>query len=384
MSWLDNAVIYHIFIDRFAGYDSRKDWHKSDYMGGNLRGITEKLPYIKELGVNAVWISPFFKGTSFHGYHVTDFFSVDERYGTEEDLQELINAVHKLKMKIIADMVPNHVSSKHPYFLETKDNPDSKYRNWFFFNENNDYLSFLHYKELVKLNLDNQDTFDHVLQSAEKWLELGIDGYRVDHIIGLSNENVLKLINGLKSKYQNSVYIGEAWMYGIKYADLKTIRIPRKWLIRVLGMYGSELLYKNYQNLLDGVLDFKTANLLEKFVLTGREKYLHKIYDSINKRHPLLSINFLDNHDMQRFLARVEGDKQKLRLAAKAQFSLGQPSIIYYGDEVGMSNYKLPAEGTSHADIYARQPMVWDEEKQDKQLLNYYKELIHTTDKEPT
>ena len=381
MPWLDNATIYHIFIDRFAGYNPKNNWRKPDYMGGNLRGIIEKLPYIKSLGVNAIWISPFFKGRDFHGYHVTDYFSVDKRFGTEKDLKELIDKAHKLDLKVIGEMIPNHLSKYHPIFQEALNNKNSPYRDWFYFDKNNNYLCFLDLEWLPKIRLDHQPAIEHIRDAGLKWLEMGLDGFRFDHIIGVSNDNIAFLVNSFKQKFSDSIHFGEAAMFGIKaFTQLRSIRLKRKWIVVSTGSLGRDLMYENYAGILDGILDFSTMQWLEKAAKSNsklvRGLIESKIKKHIARRKGLYSLNFLGNHDTQRFLAKVGGDKEKLKYAAKTQFALGQPSIIYYGDEVGMSNYKIPLKGTPYADIYARQPMIWDETKQDKELLEFFKELI--------
>ena len=113
--WFKNAIIYQIFIDRFAGFTQEKNWDKPIFIGGNLRGIIRKIPYLKELGINTIWISPFYKTSAYHGYHITDYYQIEPSFGKEKDLKDLIGAVHKNNIKIIADFVPNHISRHHPF-----------------------------------------------------------------------------------------------------------------------------------------------------------------------------------------------------------------------------------------------------------------------------
>ena len=83
-SWFKNAIIYHILIDRFNGFKSSWGWDEPVFLGGNIKGITEKIPYIKDLGFNTIWISPFYKTNTYHGYHITDFYQVEPRFGTQK------------------------------------------------------------------------------------------------------------------------------------------------------------------------------------------------------------------------------------------------------------------------------------------------------------
>jgi glycosidase len=122
VDWFKNAIIYHILIDRFAGFASTENWDKPTFLGGNIKGIIEKLPYLQNLDINTLWISPFYKTNTYHGYHITDFYQVDSHYGTAEDIKKLIKAIHKYDMRIIADFVPNHCSGKHPFFQDAQRN----------------------------------------------------------------------------------------------------------------------------------------------------------------------------------------------------------------------------------------------------------------------
>ena len=188
VEWFRNSVIYQIFIDRFAGFQSTEHWEQPVFIGGNLKGIIDKLPYLMDLGVNTLWISPFYQTSAYHGYHITDFYKVDPHFGTIEDVKELINAVHQNQMHILADFVPNHCSSNHPFFKDAQKNENSQYKDWFCFTKwPKEYLCFLSVKELPKLNLENPATRDHIVNAANYWLSLGFDGFRLDHVIGPSH-----------------------------------------------------------------------------------------------------------------------------------------------------------------------------------------------------
>ena len=209
IDWFKNAVIYHFLIDRFAGFKSINDWNKPIFIGGNINGITEKLHYLNELGVNTIWISPFYKTNAYHGYHITDFFQVEPNFGTIEDLKELIELVHKLDMKIISDFVPNHCSKEHPYFKEAQNSKNSEFKDWFYFTKwPDEYLSFLSFKELPKFNLENIDTKNYIINAAKHWLSFGLDGYRLDHVIGLSHNFWQEFKTEIKKLFPNIILIG--------------------------------------------------------------------------------------------------------------------------------------------------------------------------------
>lgn len=378
-SWR-NAVIYHIFIDRFAGLTHHRNRMKPKFCGGNLRGIIEKLPYIKDLGINAILLSPFYKGVAYHGYHITDFYKIDKRFGTERDLQELITKAHAAGIRVLIDFVPNHMSSKHPFFIEARTNRKSQYREWFFFKPNNDYMKFLTFKELAKINLDHPTAMEHIRGAAAKWLKFGVDGMRIDHVIGLSNQNLSDLTRPLRAEFPKAIFFGETVInrhHNLK--EISTLRFPHKYwicLLRRFSIKANELIAKNYAGLLDGILDFVQEDDLFKYAKRrhSNEKIVQKQSSILGNQ--ILQFSFLDNHDNERFLFKVKNNKQKLLRGVEALFDITQPKIIYYGTEIGMTQKCKFSKRRKYPDLLARQPMIWDEKKQDQELLARFKEII--------
>jgi glycosidase len=377
--WFQDSVVYQIMIDRFAGVEDRENWHNTEYIGGDLEGIKDRLDYLEGLGVDVIWISPFYEGESYHGYHITDMYSVDPEFGTEEDLKELIDEVHERDMRIIADFVPNHVSVEHEYFKEASTFPNSEYRDWFYFNEWPDkYLSFLDFdQDLAKINLENVEARRYVTDAAKKWLELGLDGYRLDHVIGPSHSFWNHFEQEIHEEFPEAVLIGESWWNGIGFEHLETFEMPRKYLNAVTG--SQELAQRNYIGLLDGVLDFKAREI----VLSILDSDL--LPDSLVR--PLLRLhyshypgsfslpNFLDNHDTNRALYELDQDTEKLKKAFDLMLEQSQPTVIYYGTEIGMTQHQSISDFEDHGDLQARQPMKWKEG--DKELLKYFQEKLH-------
>jgi cyclomaltodextrinase len=380
-NWFKNAIIYHILIDRFAGYNPG-DPDQPEFLGGNLRAIIEKLDYIKALGANTIWLSPFNLSSEYHGYHITDFLKVDPRFGTEQDLKDLIDKIHEMDMKIITDFVPNHCSSQHPHFIDARKNPVSTYSRWFHFNKwPDDYLRFLSINELPKLNLDNRHAREHVINAAKYWLSFGIDGYRLDHCIGPKHKFWKIFKQEIKTDYPNCILIGEAWLMGIKFKELKTINIRKKYLY-FLKSEAPEALFKEYIGELDGLLDFKFQNIIRDFVQNKftKEKTLEKLQKHYKKFPPDFYLpTFLDNHDTDRFLFTCGNNKELLKEAAQIQFSIDQPKIIYYGTEAAMTQPKSIWDYPAHGDLQARQPMPW--KNPDKDLLDFYNDLTHKSTK---
>ena len=382
MPWLnEKTVMYQIFIDRFAR--PRSDTRASDtipdtkpvFCGGNIRGITEHFEHLKRLGVTALWISPFYKGETFHGYHTTDLMAVDERFGTEADLKELIDLAHANKMKIVADLVPNHVSSQHPYFLEARAESDSPYRNWFYFTKYpSEYLCFLDVGELPKLNLDYPPARTHVIGSARKWLSLGLDGFRLDHIPGPSNDFWKEFLSTLRSEFPNAEFFGEAWLFGVKFSHLKTLRVSHKYLS---WMLGTRFLMSQYLGLFPALLDFDFNQLIRAYADGTKKKewLMNALRAHFTRTQGTQMLTFLDNHDMDRISFVAHDDTDVLRDVAQIQFSLPHPVIIYQGTEFAMTHERGMASYASYGDMVARKMVPW--ETGDGAIFDFYREIIN-------
>ncbi|HXK38210.1 MAG TPA: alpha-amylase family glycosyl hydrolase [Candidatus Paceibacterota bacterium] len=392
MTWLGpNTVIYQIFIDRFAvpkppldpthpeidpgDKMARPDDTKPIFCGGTLRGIIEHFDHLKGLGISAIWLSPFYKGEAYHGYHPTDLYAVDPHFGTEEDLKELIALCHKNGIKIIADFVPNHVSDKHPYFLDAQRNFMSKYRDWFYFtNWPNSYLTFLSVKELPKLNLENLDTRAYIIEAAEKWMDMGFDGLRLDHIQGASDGFWKAFFGVMTTKYPDAAYIGEAWLDGTTLKHLKTINTPNKLLA---WLRGTPYLMQHYLEFFPSVLDFEFISLARKYAegKLRRDQFHEQAVLHAGSEYKWSTPTFLDNHDTDRFMFVVGNDVERYKDVARMQFELPLPVIIYQGAEFAMSQDKWKDTYHDNGDLVARRMIPW--QKGSGLLYDFYRDLIH-------
>lgn len=378
IGWFKRAIIYHILIDRFAGFKSDKGWGKPKFLGGNINGIIEKIPYLHNLGINTIWTSPFYKTSEYHGYHITDFYDVDPHFGSLKDIEKLIQTVHKFDMKIIADFVPNHCSNIHPFFKKAINEPKSEYRNWFYFNKwPNDYLCFLSVKQLPKINLENDDARTYIINSAKHWLSIGFDGFRLDHVIGPTHNFWKRFKKEIKNIFPNAILIGEAWMMGIRFNELNTINIKQKYTKWLMGSSSFNLL-KDYYGELDGVLDFKVQELIKEYICDckySEKEFFKKInnhYKKFKKDYFLPA--FLDNHDMDRFLFNCGNEINKFKKAIKILMDLPQPIILYYGTESGISQPRSQWQFSQYGDLMARKPMNWT--NPNKEIMNYVNGLI--------
>ncbi len=364
-AWSQDAIIYQIMPDRFHPGPGRK-WNQTkrpdEIYGGTLRGIIENLAYIQELGFNCLWLNPFFPDKTHHGYHATDYFNVNPRLGTLDDIRELVEKCHQNGIRLLLDFVANHWSSEHPFFQAAQTDPNSEYNSWFFWQEwPKDYETYFKVKELPKLNVADPGVRSYLLDSAKFWLdEIGFDGLRLDYAHGVSLNFWTWFRKEIKS------IKAEAWLFG-EVTDSPAHQ---------LQFYGR----------LDGCLDFLLTQAIRNTFGSGRMSItqLDAFLEAQDRFFPpnFSRPSFLDNHDMNRFLHLARGDSRKLKLAALCQFTLSGPPIVYYGTEVGVEQ-EQPVHGPGSIGLAeARQPMLWGD-SQDEDLLSYYRWLIHLRRERP-
>ena len=347
-AWVHDAVIYHIFLDRFYpgdGVSWKKPKNLSGFFGGTLRGVIQKLGYIQSLGCNAIWLSPLFTSPTHHGYDATDYYTVEPRFGTNADLIELIETAHRHDIRIILDFVANHWSNQHPTFQAAQHDENSAYKAWYTWQRwPNEYTSFFGVKGMPQLNLKHKPASNYLLACARHWLKNGVDGYRLDYAPGPPHTFWADFRQACRKVNPEVFLVGEV----VRHSEGIAAYIPH----------------------FDGCLDFLLADALrrtfalETSTLLEFEAFLaaHETYFPKNFSLPA----FLDNHDMTRILYLAGEDKAKVRLAALVLFTLSAPPIIYNGTEVGVSQ-RNPLGRFEEA----RLPMLWGDE-QDEDLLTYF------------
>ncbi len=357
-AWLRDAVIYQVFIDRFAtdgGRPFAEPATRAGFYGGTLRGVIEHLDHITGLGITCLWLSPLFPSPSHHGYDATDFDSVEPRLGTLDDLRELIEAAHTAGLRVLLDLAVNHVSSEHPAFQRAQADRDSGEAGWFtFIDWPDEYLSFFGVRDHPQIDSDDPGAREALIDSARRWLELGVDGFRCDYAQGPSHAFWSSFRAATRAVRADSVTIGEV------------VETPA--------------MQRSYVGRLDGCLDFVLNQAIRRFIAFG--EIGPSAFDAFLDRHlaffagDYVLPSFLDNHDMNRFLWIVGGDVRRLRLAALCQFTLPHPPIVYYGTEVGLSQLHdvRDVDGAGHPEE-SRLPMAWGED-QDRELLDFYGRLV--------
>jgi cyclomaltodextrinase len=350
--WLQDAVIYQIFVDRFApdpGTEFKQPSDRSGIYGGTLKGIITKLDYLERLGVNCLWLTPIFPSPSHHGYDPVDYGTIEPRLGTLEDWQRLVAEAHQRGIRIILDYVVNHISSEHAAFQSAISDPTHPTVDWFRFrNYPLEYDCFFDVPGQPELNSDHPGVRDYFIANACQWLRQGCDGFRLDYAHGVSHAFWSQFRVATRQVRPDSVTFGE-------------ITQPPS-------------VVRSFAGRMDGCLDFKLLELLRGFFVF--EHLTVSQFDKAVQQHfayfgsSLVLPSFLDNHDMNRLLWVLKGDKRRLKLASLCQFTLPNPPIIYYGTEVGLS--QLEAVGRLEE---SRLPMIWGDE-QDLDLLGFYQQLI--------
>nr|WP_308499694.1 glycoside hydrolase family 13 protein [uncultured Agathobacter sp.] len=362
--WAANKVVYQIFPSRFAATQpvDKELWYKApitpvDDLHGNLRGIIEHLDYIKDLGIDVVYLTPIFKSNSCHKYDTIDYYQVDPSFGTTEDLKELVQKSHERGMKVVLDAVYNHSGREFFAFQDILEKGEkSKYLDWYFIDELPprgewgeipNFKCFGYYGGMPKLNLKNPEVEKYITDVACYWIkECDIDGWRLDVGDEISHffwKNFRKAIKAVK---KDMLIIGEIWHYAGDFLE------GDEW--------DTVMNYPFYLNLIDLLAD-------EKINVSQFVQNLGYLKGRLNKKCYPLMWNLIDSHDTARFLHLCHDNKKKQHLAAAFQLLLPGMPMVYYGDE-----YAMP--GANDPDC--RRGMYWDEEYQDKEMYNWYKKLM--------
>lgn len=355
--WAKQAVIYQIFVDRFHPGEGR-EWLNAksleDYYGGTLWGVRDKLDYLADLGITCIWLTPTFPSPTYHGYDPSDYVHVAPHLGGDEALHAVVEAAHERGIRVLLDLVCNHVSHQHPYFVDALNSAASPYREWFTFGEHYapaGYKTFFGVESMPYINLKNDAARAWMLDIARFWLrEFDVDGYRLDHANGPGPDFWSEFWTACKGVKSDAFCIGEV----VEAPDI----------------------LQQYVGRLDGLLDFMMEDALRQTFAYGTwsedqfERFVAQHYRYFPQNFAMPT--FMDNHDMDRFLFAAKGDVDALKRAATAQMRLPQPPIIYYGTEVGLQ--QISGKGAFGLEV-SRLPMLWGD-AQDRDLLAYYKRII--------
>jgi len=305
--WSDDAIIYEIYVKQFTPQ-------------GTLQGVIEKIPYLKTLGVNCIWLMPIFESPTEDGYGPTNFFRIAPQLGTDEDLRELIAKAHEAGIKVMLDFIANHTSDQHQYFISAFRDRYSAFRDWFGWYDVADNSNFYSYKfhndwdRLPNLNYSNPQVRSYILEVARYWANFGVDGFRCDVAWGVPHDFWKLFRREIKKTHPDFLILNET--------------LPRT------PAYHDDEFDMSYDT------DFY-GNLLD--VMSGR-KPLSAIEYGLNKtkrNYPASAQNlrYLENHDMDRFISQFSISKTKL--AATLLFTIPGTPLLLYGQEFGLRE-KLP------------------------------------------
>ncbi len=357
--WVKDAIFYQIFPDRFARsartsaslhfepWDAPPTFH--GFKGGDLFGIVERLDYLHDLGITAIYLNPIFQSTANHRYHTFDYFQVDPILGGHEGFRALLDAAHARGIRVILDGVFNHASRGFFQFNHLLENgPSSPYREWFTvrgfplhaYEEDRppNYEAWWNLHALPKFNHHNPQVREFLWKVGEHWVREGIDGWRLDvpgeiTVPGFWEE----FRRRVKALNPDAYLVGEIWhdadewLRGDRFDAVMNYPLTRA----CLGFFAGERLDAS---LVEGVGYAPVPHL-------DARGFAHEV-DRLLARHPweitLAQLNLLDSHDTARFLSIARGDTTALKLALL--FLMVYPGVpcIYYGDEIGMEGGRDP------------------------------------------
>ena len=407
--WLAGGIIYQIFPDRFYNSGAEKsnipedryicnDWSKqpeyrqsgdklrltNDYYGGDLKGIEEKLPYLKSLGVSCIYLNPIFEAHSNHRYNTANYLKIDPVLGDEKDLENLVKSAKKQGIEIILDGVFSHTGDDSIYFnkygrydtVGAYNSKNSPYFSWFKFSEYpNEYSSWWGISTLPETE-ENDLSFTNFIAGEngviKYWLDKGVKGFRLDVADELPDGILDKIRLAVKRDSKENYLLGEVW----EDASTKISYGSRRRFLR-----GKQL---------DSVMNYPFANAIIDFVKNGKGQNLVNTVMSILENYPKpavkLLMNHIGTHDTSRILTVLgssytpesreeqsrthlyEEDYKKavnrLKLAAVLQYTLPGVPSLFYGDEAGVEGY---------GDPFCRATYPWGRENME--LLDFYKHL---------
>lgn len=367
-SWWHDAVFYEVFVRSFA--DSDEGPLAGDGIG-DFRGLTARLDYLNDgdpatdsdLGITAVWLMPIKESPSYHGYDVTDYHAVEADYGTAADFKAFTQAAHERGIHVVIDLVLNHCSSRHPWFVEAAASPESPKRDWFIWSDTDpgyrgpwgqqvwhsvsrDGSGPFYYgcfsRGMPDLNLTNPDITAALKSIARFWIEeMGVDGFRLDaikHFIedGPIQENTQASIDWLEdfNSYCKSINpdfftVGEVWS-------------------------STDQVARYIPGAVDTAFEFDLGEAIIRALNTGDAAGLRARVKQVLAAYDTPVATFLTNHDQARAMTQLGNDLGKARAAASLLLTLPGVPFVYYGEEIGHTGAK--------PDPNIRTPMQWTAE----------------------
>lgn len=373
-SWVSKTVWYEILVDRFAqGQNPQNvldvlEWasqtpEETSFFGGNLEGVIEKLDYLQELGINGLYFNPVFTAYSNHKLDPVDYYNIDPAFGTKEKFKELIVKAHQRGMRVMVDVVFNHLGD---FALQWQDvqtyGRKSRFADWFLIREfpphytptndaniakNISYEVFGNNPHLPKLNLNNPDVRAYLLQVASYWVSnFDIDGWYLTAADEISDEFCQALHQAMR-KIKPDFYVA--------------------------GQVKRDATRRLSKHEFDGVSNHTLTGIIEDYFIK-RQMTVSEMVEALNNqlmRYPDYTnqamLNCLDNRDTPRLLTKCQGDAKLMRATLAFLFAqIGAP-CLYYGNEIGLEGNEIPSN---------RGCMLWQKEQQDETMLRFMKQLV--------
>ena len=357
--WWHNTVFYEVYLPSF--YDGNGDGI------GDFIGLTEKLDYLKKLGIGGIWLTPFYPSPKVdNGYDISDYYSIDPVYGTMEDFERFLEKAHDLGIKVIADLVLNHTSTEHPWFQESRSSKDNPKRDWYIWRapkngkEPNNWESFMggsawkfdpqtgeyYYhafsEQQADLNWANPEVKQAMFDVIRFWLEKGIDGFRLDVINHLKVQKNMP-DNPVNEKTGEQIHFYDKDQEGIMPVIEEIAALiheyPDKFIVGEVGSEDLQVL-KRYcgTGKLDVVFQFNLGSIPNLDV----NEIFQQMKDMEEQYGPdQIPTIFFSSHDMPRHVSRfaVSGhEKEFAKLFAMLILTAKGVPFLYYGEEIGMED----------------------------------------------
>lgn len=370
-SWVQDAVFYQVFPDRFARRSSLspgeaaqfKAWgsdpEEEGFQGGDLIGLRERLEYLDDLGVTALYLTPIFSSAANHRYHTFDYYQVDPLLGGNEAFRELLTAAHDRGMKVILDGVFNHTGRGFwPFHHLVEAGGDSPYKDWFTVRdwplrpypggegEHHNYESWWDLPALPKLNTDNPQVRSMILDVARHWVRFGIDGWRLDAAEQIEDHGFWREFrDAVKSENPEAYLVGEIWTPAEEWlrGDQFDAVMNYPLLVDALGFFAGESVQREFRLIEMNTVPLTVSQFADR-VDTAMNRYASSVTGS--------QFNIMGSHDTPRLRHMLGGDRTAQQLAAVFQFTIPGAPCIYYGDEIGMSSPGIPS---------CREAFPWDD-----------------------
>lgn len=385
--WVKHAVFYQIFPDRFAkspppqpDITASLEYEPWDalptpqgYKGGNLWGVIEKLDYLQQLGINAIYFTPIFQSACNHRYHTHDYYQVDPILGGNKAFAALLKEAHRRHIKVVLDGVFNHASRGFFFFNDILENgPHSPWLDWFKVegwplsaydgSKPANYVGWWANRALPEFNHDNPGAREYIMQIAEYWLQQGIDGWRLDVPFEIEAPGFWEEFRQrVKAVNPEAYIVGEVWGDSRQWLDGKQFDGVMNYLFT-----GPTIAFCARDRVIIEYVENKSYDPYPALDATEYADKIQQLLELYPWEIQLTQLNLLDSHDTARLLSIADGDANSVELATLLLFTFPGAPSIYYGDEVG-----LPGADDPDCRRSFPEPSAWHQH-----TLEYHRQLI--------